>query len=56
MYGPITPSIYMFADLSFKELFTLSPLLVLTIYLGLFPNYLFTLLSDASTLLLEYYY
>lgn len=55
MYGPITPVITTFADLSYKELFVLTPLLFLTIYLGLYPNYLFTLLNDSCLILLENY-
>jgi NADH:ubiquinone oxidoreductase subunit 4 (subunit M) len=48
MYGPITPVITTFADLSYKELFVLTPLLILTIYLGLFPNYLFSQFLDTT--------
>jgi NADH-quinone oxidoreductase subunit M len=55
MYGPITPTIVNFADLSYKEIFVLAPLVVLTIYLGLFPNYIFSQLTDICTLLLENY-
>jgi NADH:ubiquinone oxidoreductase subunit 4 (subunit M) len=48
MYGPITPMITTFADLSFKEMFVLTPLLVLTIYLGIFPNYLISQILDLT--------
>jgi NADH:ubiquinone oxidoreductase subunit 4 (subunit M) len=55
MYGPITPAITTFADLSYKELFVLTPLLILTVYLGLVPNYLFNQLADTCLILLESY-
>jgi NADH-quinone oxidoreductase subunit M len=55
MYGPITPMITTFADLSFKEMFVLTPLLILTIYLGIFPNYLISQILDLTWLTLENY-
>lgn len=55
MYGPITPAITTFADLSYKEIFVLTPLLFLTVYLGLVPNYLFNQLTDTCLILLEWY-
>lgn len=55
MYGPVTPMITTFADLSFKEMFVLTPLLILTLYLGIFPNYLITQILDLTWLLLENY-
>lgn len=55
MYGPITPVITTFADLSYKEIFVLTPLLFLTLYLGLAPNYLFNQLTDTCLILLEWY-
>jgi len=48
MYGPITPMITTFADLSFKEMFVLAPLLILTVYLGVFPNYLIYQILDLT--------
>lgn len=54
-YGPITPSITNFADLSYKEFLVLLPLLFLTLLLGLFPNYLLSLINDTTYILLEYY-
>ena len=44
-----------FSDLSYKEFFVVLPLLILTLYLGLFPQYLFSQLSDLVYLLLENY-
>lgn len=55
IYGPITPVIYTFSDLSYKECFVLFPLLILTIYLGLVPNYLLVQLTDLTSLILENY-
>lgn len=55
MYGPITPTIDTFADLSKKEFFTIFPLLVLTIFLGIFPNLILLLLDEFIYITLEYY-
>lgn len=55
MYGPISPMLLSFADLSKKEFFVVLPLLVLTLYFGLFPNILFNLLDTFIYVTLEYY-
>jgi len=55
MYGSITPNIRVFSDLSYKEFFVLLPLLLLTIYLGIYPNYLLSTLLNSTLFLLEYY-
>lgn len=42
VYGKISPHfITIFSDLSFKEFIILSPLLFFTLFLGLYPNFLF---------------
>lgn len=42
VYGKFSPSlIILFSDISFKEFIILSPLVFFTLFLGLFPNYLF---------------
>lgn len=55
MYGPITPFILSFSDLSKKEFFVVLPLLLLTFLLGIFPNIIFNLLDEFSYITLEYY-
>src|SRR5882757_3988506 len=39
-YGPVTSFLTVFSDLSKKEFCVILPLLLLIIFLGLFPNYL----------------
>jgi NADH:ubiquinone oxidoreductase subunit 4 (subunit M) len=55
MYGPVSASLINFSDLSYKEFVTLLPLVILTLVLGIFPNYILGQLDDFAYTLIEFY-